>query len=111
PAEPAPAKPKPTPKAAPKQAVAKASPPPKPPAAAPAAPGYNPYDFGAAGAAGLDLGGSGPQPAAPPPRIASANPPPANVTKAPDAERQTPGLSKRSVILFAPQAADPAEAA
>ncbi len=112
PAEPAPAKPKPTPKAAPKQTVAKASPPPKPPAAAPAAPGYNPYDFGAAGAAGLDLGGSGPQPAAaPPPRIASANPPPANVTKAPDAEGQTPGLSKRSVILFAPQAADPAEAA
>jgi outer membrane protein OmpA-like peptidoglycan-associated protein len=112
PAAPAPAKPAPPkPKPAPKQTMAKASPPPQP--VAPAAPpsGYNPYDFGAAGAAGLDLGGSGPQPAAAPPRMASANPPPANVTKAPDAEGQTPGLSKRSVILFAPQAADPAEAA
>jgi outer membrane protein OmpA-like peptidoglycan-associated protein len=96
--------------------VAKASPPPKVAAAAPAAPssGYNAFDFGMSGAAGLNLGGGGtPPPAAgpAPTRTASANPPPANVTQPPDVEGQTPGLSKRSVILFAPQAADPAEAA
>jgi outer membrane protein OmpA-like peptidoglycan-associated protein len=112
-AAPAPEKPKPAPPKPKETAVAKASPPPPKPAPAPAAPpsGYNPYDFGMAGAAGLNLGGT-PVPAqAPPARTASANPPPANVTKPPPAEGQTPGLSKRSVILFAPQAADPAESA
>lgn len=114
-AAPAPEAPKPAPpeaKQAPqKTTVAKASPPPPKPAPAPAAPssGYNPYDFGMAGAAGLNLGGAPAE--SPPARTASANPPPANVTKPPPAEGQTPGLSKRSVILFAPQAADPAESA
>jgi outer membrane protein OmpA-like peptidoglycan-associated protein len=78
-------------------------------------PAYNP-GFGAfdQGAAGLSLS---PAPAAPPPsaaaptRMAKANPPPASITTPPGAEVEAPGLSKRSVILFAPQAADPAESA
>ncbi|MGZ5921145.1 MAG: OmpA family protein, partial [Rhizomicrobium sp.] len=74
-------------------------------------PAYNPGfgDFGAQGAAGLNLGGMAAPP--PPTRTASANPPPVNITTPPGAEAETPGLSKRSVILFAPQAADPAESA
>jgi outer membrane protein OmpA-like peptidoglycan-associated protein len=73
-------------------------------------PAYNP-GFGAfdQGAAGLSLS---PAPAAPPPtRMAKANPPPASITTPPGAEVEAPGLSKRSVILFAPQAADPADLA
>ena len=122
-AAPAPPKPPPRrsrsqakPKEAPKEA--KAKPQPKVAAAAPAPQAaYNPGfgDFGPQGAAGLNLGAMAPPPppaAAPPPaRMARANPPPANVTTPPGAEAETPGLTKRSVILFAPQAADPAESA
>ena len=43
--------------------------------------------------------------------MARANPPPASAQSAQPKEAPTPGLSKRSVILFAPQAADPAESA
>jgi outer membrane protein OmpA-like peptidoglycan-associated protein len=111
------AAPKQIPKQAPKEA--KAKPQPKVAAATPPAPqaAYNPGfgDFGPQGAAGLNLGGMTPPPpaaAAPPPtRMARANPPPANITTPPGAEAETPGLTKRSVILFAPQAADPAESA
>jgi len=113
-AVPAAPKPKQAPKEAPKQAKAKPQSPPKAVAAAAPQPAYNPGDFGPQGAAALNLGGMAapPPPAAPPPtRMASANPPPANVTTPPGAEVETPGLSKRSVILFAPQAADPAESA
>ena len=77
-------------------------------------PAYNPGFGGDQGAAGLNFGAAPsppPPPAAPPTRTARANPPPANVTSPPSAEAATPGLSKRSVILFAPQAADPAESA
>jgi len=101
----------PKPPEAPKEA--KARPQPKMAAAAPP-PAYNPGfgDFGPQGAAGLNLGGmAAPPPAPPPTRTARANPPPANVTTPPGAEVEAPGLSKRSVILFAPQAADPAESA
>jgi outer membrane protein OmpA-like peptidoglycan-associated protein len=95
---------------APANAVAAAAP--LPPAA------YNP-GFGAfdQGAAGLSLSpapppAAAPAPAAAPPtRMAKANPPPANITTPPATGGETPGLSKRSVILFAPQAADPAESA
>lgn len=113
----APVAPKKIPKQAPKEA--KAKPQPKMAAATPPAPqaAYNPGfgDFGPQGAAGLNLGGMAPPPppaAAPPPtRMARANPPPATITTPPGAEAETPGLTKRSVILFAPQAADPAESA
>ncbi len=91
-------------------------------------PAYNP-GFGAyadQGAAGLNFGAA---PAAPPPatvqpqqpsqpqpsqpkRMAKANPPPAGAApQAAPSEPATPGLTKRSVILFAPQAADPAQSA
>ena len=103
------------PAVAPKPAAAQAKPKPQPKMAAttpPTQPVYNP-GFGAfdQGAAGLNLS---PAPVAPPPaatRMAKANPPPANVTAPPATGGETPGLSKRSVILFAPQAADPAESA
>ena len=91
------------------RAVASAAPAPQP--------AYNPGFGGAAaqGAAGLDFGNlqAPASPPAPPPdtRTARANPPPTHVTSAPGAEAETPGLTKRSVILFAPQAADPAESA
>ncbi len=106
----APAAPKPVPKEAPKEA--KAKPQAKMASAAAPPPAYNPGfgDFGAQGAAALNLGGMA-APPPPPTRTASANPPPANITTPPGAEVETPGLSKRSVILFAPQAADPAESA
>jgi outer membrane protein OmpA-like peptidoglycan-associated protein len=106
--KPAPEKPQAKPKPQPKTAAAAT---PLPPAT------YNP-GFGAfdQGAAGLSLS---PAPAAPPPaaapapptRLAKANPPPANITTPPATGGETPGLSKRSVILFAAQAADPAESA
>lgn len=109
------------PAVAPKRAAAPAKPKPQPKQVAaatpPSQPVYNP-GFGAfdQGAAGLSLS---PAPTAPPPaaappaatRMAKANPPPANVTAPPATGGETPGLSKRSVILFAPQAADPAESA
>lgn len=92
-------------------------------AAAPApaaAPAYNP-GFGnyAQGAAGLNLGAlSPPPPAAPaakptpqPQRIAKATPAPASALPQAAEEAPTPGLTKRSVILFAPKAADPAQSA
>ena len=97
------AKPKPQPKA-PSNATAAATPP-----QSTYNPGFSAFDQGAAG---LSLS---PAPAAPPPpaatRMAKANPPPANVTTPPTTGNETAGLSKRSVILFAPQAADPAESA
>jgi outer membrane protein OmpA-like peptidoglycan-associated protein len=107
------------PKQTPKQPAkeAKAKPQPKVAAATPPQAAYNPGfgDLGPQGAAGLNLGGMAPPPppaAAPPPtRMARANPPPATITTPPGAEAETPGLTKRSVILFAPQAADPAESA
>jgi outer membrane protein OmpA-like peptidoglycan-associated protein len=68
-------------------------------------------DPGAQGAVGLSLGLAPAQPAASPTRLARLSPPPVNVTTPPGAGAETPGLSKRSVILFAPQAADPAESA
>ncbi|MBS0280610.1 MAG: OmpA family protein [Proteobacteria bacterium] len=95
------AKPKPQPKA-PSNAMAAAAPPP----AAAYNPGFGSFDQGAAG---LNL--SRVPPAAPPAQMAKANPPPATVTAPPASGGETPGLSKRSVILFAPQAADPAESA
>ena len=69
--------------------------------------------LGAQGAVGLSLGIAPPpaQPAPPPARLARLTPPPANVTTPPATGAESPGLSKRSVILFAPQAADPAESA
>lgn len=88
-------------------------------------PAYNPgfgYDQGAAG---LNFGAMSQVPAAAPakpapeksaipakPRqMAKANPPPASAQPQAAAEPPTPGLTKRSVILFAPQAADPAQSA
>ncbi len=95
-------------------AAVEAPKPPKPapkpaskPAAAAPQPAYNP-GFGAQGAAGLNLGGMAP--AAPPIQTARANPPPPTVTTGPPSAA-TPGLSKRSVILFAPKATDPAQSA
>jgi outer membrane protein OmpA-like peptidoglycan-associated protein len=75
-------------------------------------PAYNP-GFGGfdQGAAGLSLSPAPPSTVAPQTRVAKANPPPANITPPPAGGGETPGLSKRSVILFAPQAADPAESA
>jgi outer membrane protein OmpA-like peptidoglycan-associated protein len=92
--------------------VATAAPAPTPaPAPAPAPAqgnGYNP-GYGALGApqgaAGLNLGG---EPAASPPKrqqVAKAEPPPSS----PDSPG--PGMTKRSVILFAAGAADPAQSA
>jgi outer membrane protein OmpA-like peptidoglycan-associated protein len=103
---PAPEKPRPKPTPPPKAAVAAAAPPP----AAAYNPGFGSFDQGAAG---LNLSRMPPQspPAAPPAQMAKANPPPATVTPPPASGGETPGLSKRSVILFAPQAADPAESA
>lgn len=78
-------------------------------------PAYNPGfgNFPDQGAAGLNLGAA--PAAAPPPaqpkRVAKASPPPASAAPASTGEAPTPGLTKRSVILFAPQAADPAQSA
>src|ERR1700753_2595026 len=112
-----PSKPEPKPKAEPKKppakaphaAVASAAPPPS----ASYNPGFGNFDQGAAGLLG-NLQGPPPaaQPAPPPPqptRVARANPPPASAAPSEPKEAPTPGLSKRSVILFAPQASDPAE--
>ena len=96
------AKPKPQPKA-----VAAAAPPP----AAAYNPGFGNLDQGAAGLNLSRMPAAAPPPAAAPTRMAKANPPPANVTAPPATGGETPGLSKRSVILFAPEAADPAESA
>jgi outer membrane protein OmpA-like peptidoglycan-associated protein len=88
-------------------------------------PAYNPGYSGYTdqGATGLNFAmPATPPPAAPPsaapvpkaqPRqMAKANPPPASTAPAQAAaEPPTPGLTKRSVILFAPQAADPAQSA
>ena len=81
-------------------------------------PGYSGYSD--QGAAGLNFAAPATPPpaaAAPPPKaqprqMAKANPPPVNTAPAQAAaEPPTPGLTKRSVILFAPQAADPAQSA
>ncbi|MBN9547152.1 MAG: OmpA family protein [Alphaproteobacteria bacterium] len=102
------------PRPQPEKPVAKPKPQPKVAAAAPPPPAaaYNP-GFGSfdQGAAGLNLSRMPPASPPPPTQMAKANPPPANVTAPPAAGGETPGLSKRSVILFAPQAADPAESA
>jgi outer membrane protein OmpA-like peptidoglycan-associated protein len=84
-------------------------------------PGYSGYsDQGAAGLNFATPAAPPPAPAAPkaqPPKaqsrqMAKANPPPASTLPAQAAaEPPTPGLTKRSVILFAPQAADPAQSA
>jgi len=77
-------------------------------------PAYNPGfgTFADRGAAGLNLGAAPPAAAPQPTRVAKANPPPASAAPSASQEAQpTPGLSKRSVILFAPQAADPAQSA
>jgi outer membrane protein OmpA-like peptidoglycan-associated protein len=88
-------------------------------------PAYNPGYSGYTdqGAAGLNFATPAtPPPAAPPSatsvpkaqpkQMAKANPPPASAAPAQAAaEPPTPGLTKRSVILFAPQAADPAQSA
>jgi outer membrane protein OmpA-like peptidoglycan-associated protein len=88
-------------------------------------PAYNPGYSGYTdqGAAGLNFATPAtPPPAAPasaasvpkaqPKQMAKANPPPASAAPAQAAaEPLTPGLTKRSVILFAPQAADPAQSA
>jgi outer membrane protein OmpA-like peptidoglycan-associated protein len=100
-----PAEPKPVPKPKPVKVAKAAPPPPQPPQPQQSAPvdNNNPY-FG-----GPSLGnvfGGQPAPKAPPPKkLASAAPSPSS---APTAE---PGLTKRSVILFAKDAADPAEGA
>lgn len=106
-AEPSEARPKPKPKPV---KVAKAAPPPPPQQTAPAAGApadSNPY-FGGPSMSNV-FGGAqpAPQPKAPPKKVASAAPPPVN-TAPPAAE---PGLTKRSVILFAKDAGDPAEGA
>jgi outer membrane protein OmpA-like peptidoglycan-associated protein len=84
-------------------------------------PGYSGYtDQGAAGlnfATPATLPPAAPRsatsvPKAQPKRMAKANPPPLSAAPArAAAEPPTPGLTKRSVILFAPQAADPAQSA
>ena len=73
----------------------------------------DPGGFTDQGAAGLNLGsgpGAAPQPSRPQ-RMAKAEPPPGSVDAAAGGVAPTPGLTKRSVILFAPQAADPAQSA
>lgn len=103
------AKPAPKPAPAPKVAAA-------PPAPAPQA--QMPYDAGYASFAGgtpvNPFGAPAPKPAAKPApkptptQVAKAEPPPAQSTPAPAAEA---GLTKRSVILFAKDATDPAAGA
>jgi len=108
-----PPKPEPKPKAEPGKPAAK--PPPKAVASAAPQPAYNPgfggFDQGAAGLLGNLQAPPAAQAAPPPTRMARTNPPPASAAPAEPKEAPTPGLSKRSVILFAPQAADPAESA
>ena len=112
-----PSKPEGKPKAEPKKPTAKA--PAKAVAAAspPAAynPGFGNFDQGAAGLLGNMQGPpaaqASPPPSTSPGRMARANPPPASAAPSEPKEAPTPGLSKRSVILFAPQAADPAKSA
>jgi outer membrane protein OmpA-like peptidoglycan-associated protein len=96
-AEPAEARPKPTPK--PKK-LAKVEPPPAP-APQPQADSSSPY-LGAPNMS--NIFGAQPAPKAPPKKLASAAPPPASSSG-------EAGLTKRSVILFAKDAADPAEGA
>ena len=105
PAEP---KPKPVPKPRPVKVAKAAPPPPVQQQAAPADSGTNPY-FGGPSLGNVFGGQQAPAPApkAPPPKkLASAAPPPVNNAPANEA-----GLTKRSVILFAKDAADPAQGA
>jgi outer membrane protein OmpA-like peptidoglycan-associated protein len=115
-AEPAPAqeaapvapKPKPVPKPRPVK-VAKAAPPPPAPVQQQSAPSdaANPY-FGGPSLGNVFGGPAAPAAKAQPPKkVASAAPPPQS---APPAAAEA-GLTKRSVILFAKDAADPAEGA
>jgi outer membrane protein OmpA-like peptidoglycan-associated protein len=98
-------------RAEPKAAAASPTPSSSPPAYNP---GFGNYDQGAAG---LDFGGMAAAPApapskpAPKQQLAKANPPPASAAPQGSEEPATPGLTKRSVILFAPEAADPAQSA
>lgn len=110
--EPAPA-PKPAPKPAPvRRQVAKAAPPPPPPA--PAANDYSPFRPPPSGlsAAPAPKAAQAPTPKpAPPKQVARAEPPPARTAPPPAQVPLTPGLTKRSVILFAADAVDPAKSA
>jgi len=90
--------PKPAPQATSK-AVAAAAPQPQPQSGAS---GYEGL------ASGSLLGGPAPAPAT---RLAKAEPPPPATNAPATQEALTPGLTKRSVILFAPQASDPAQSA
>jgi outer membrane protein OmpA-like peptidoglycan-associated protein len=112
----APAKPKPAPAPAPKVAAA-----PPAPAPAPQAQAQQPYDSGyasfASGTPVNPFGAPAPKPAAkpapapkpaPPTQVAKAEPAPAHTNPPPAAEA---GLTKRSVILFAKDATDPAAGA
>jgi len=96
----------PKPKPAPKVAAA-----PKPaPTQAPVQAQANLAALSPQGAAGLDLGNLTPTK---PTQMASNTPPPSTVTAPPAAASgaNAAGLTKRSVILFAPDSSDPAEAA
>jgi outer membrane protein OmpA-like peptidoglycan-associated protein len=114
------AKPAPVQKAAQKPAQRVASTPPPAPASANGYnPGYGSFGApGAAGAAGL-LNSMPPAPAAspaPPPakpqqQLAKANPVPPPASPAGAVDPNAPGLTKRSVILFAVGASDPAASA
>ena len=98
-------KPKPAPPKLAAKAPSKAA---APPPQAAYNPGFGGFDQGAAGLLG-NL--QGPPPAQAPTRMARATPPPVSGAPQTSKEAPTPGLTKRSVILFAPQAADPAESA
>jgi outer membrane protein OmpA-like peptidoglycan-associated protein len=102
--EPAEPRPKPAPKPKPVR-VAKAAPPPAPtPQPQAQADNSSPY-LGSPNLSNIFGGQPAPAPKAPPKKLASAAPP-ANAPPAGDA-----ALTKRSVILFAKDAADPAEGA
>ena len=106
--------PKPASKPAPARQVAKAAPPPPAaPVPPPPASDYSPFRPQPTGpsAAPAPKPAEAPKPA-PKQQIARAEPPPARTTPSAPAEAPlTPGLTKRSVILFAPDATDPAKSA
>jgi outer membrane protein OmpA-like peptidoglycan-associated protein len=76
-----------------------------PPTATPAS-GYNP-GYGALGAPPMDQSIIAPSQPAPRQQVAKASPPPASAVSVP----LEPGLTKRSMIIFAAGAADPAQGA
>jgi outer membrane protein OmpA-like peptidoglycan-associated protein len=104
PAQPRPVEIKPAPKPAPAPKIAKAAPPPPPPAPSAAAPDANPFG----GATDLsNVFGNKPKTA---PKMASNAPPPVKTAPAGPATGNE-SLTKRSVILFAKDAPDPAKQA